>query len=37
VILARIDARSPEAGRQITYGALIVAMLLFYGRERLQR
>ncbi|MBI3711000.1 MAG: ABC transporter permease [Proteobacteria bacterium] len=26
----------PEAGRQITYGALIVAMLLFYGRERLQ-
>jgi hypothetical protein len=23
----------PEAGRQIFYGLVIVAMLLFYGRE----
>jgi ribose transport system permease protein len=23
----------PEAGRQITYGVVIVAMLLLYGRE----
>jgi hypothetical protein len=23
----------PEAGRQITYGIVIVAMLLLYGRE----
>jgi ribose transport system ATP-binding protein len=27
----------PEAGRQIIYGSVIVAMLLLYGRERLQR
>ena len=24
----------PEAGRQITYGVVIIAMLLLYGRER---
>jgi hypothetical protein len=23
----------PEAGRQIIYGAVIIAMLLLYGRE----
>jgi hypothetical protein len=23
----------PEAGRQITYGVVIIAMLLLYGRE----
>jgi ribose transport system permease protein len=23
----------PEAGRQITYGIVIIAMLLLYGRE----
>ena len=27
----------PEAGRQVIYGAVIVGMLLLYGRERLQR
>ncbi len=27
----------PEAGRQIIYGVVIVAMLLLYGREKLQR
>jgi ribose transport system permease protein len=27
----------PEAGRQIIYGVVIVAMLLLYGRERLMR
>jgi ribose transport system permease protein len=27
----------PEAGRQVIYGAVIVAMLLLYGREKLQR
>jgi len=27
----------PEAGRQIIYGVVIVAMLLLYGRERLSR
>ncbi|MEJ8570928.1 ABC transporter permease [Microbaculum marinum] len=27
----------PEAGRQIIYGAVIVAMLLLYGREKLLR
>jgi len=27
----------PEAGRQIIYGVVIVAMLLLYGRERLHQ
>ena len=27
----------PEAGRQVIYGAVIIAMLLLYGRERLAR
>ncbi len=27
----------PEAGRQVIYGAVIIAMLLLYGRERLVR
>ncbi len=27
----------PEAGRQIIYGAVIIAMLLLYGREKLSR
>ena len=27
----------PEAGRQVIYGAVIIAMLLLYGRERLIR
>jgi ribose transport system permease protein len=27
----------PEAGRQIIYGAVIVSMLLLYGRERIQQ
>jgi ribose transport system permease protein len=27
----------PEAGRQVIYGVVIVAMLLLYGREKLQR
>jgi ribose transport system permease protein len=26
-----------EAGRQVIYGAVIVGMLLLYGRERLAR
>jgi hypothetical protein len=26
----------PEAGRQVIYGAVIIGMLLLYGRERLQ-
>jgi ribose transport system permease protein len=29
--------QAPEAGRQIIYGAVIVSMLLLYGRERLQQ
>jgi ribose transport system permease protein len=27
----------PEAGRQIVYGVVIVAMMLLYGREKLVR
>ncbi len=27
----------PDAGRQVIYGVVIIAMLLLYGRERLMR
>jgi ribose transport system permease protein len=27
----------PEAGRQVIYGIVIIAMLLLYGRERAEQ